>query len=101
MTLLNFYIIMHIPKGLGAIYIIYNIKYLLNRREQFILVILAFLLLIGMFLEVLGIGILVPTLEIITDPEMGLANEWVQRAIIFFKINLHFFSIKIFVFFNN
>ena len=66
---------------------IYNIKYLLNRREQFILVILAFLLLIGMFLEVLGIGILVPTLEIITDPEMGLANEWVQRAIIFFKIN--------------
>jgi len=66
---------------------IYNIKYLLNRREQFILVILVFLLLIGMFLEVLGIGILVPTLEIITDPEMGLANEWVQRAVVFFKIN--------------
>lgn len=65
---------------------IYSIKYLLNKREQFILLLLSFLLLIGMFLEVLGIGALVPTLEIISDPDLGMNNEWVQVFISFFEI---------------
>ena len=45
---------------------------LLSKKQIFKVSGLLLLLLIGMFLEIIGIGILLPTLEIISDPKSFL-----------------------------
>jgi ATP-binding cassette, subfamily B, bacterial PglK len=47
-----------------------KINFLITKRQRIRLVILAFLLFIGMFLEIFGLGILIPTISIILDPEI-------------------------------
>ena len=47
-----------------------KINFLIAKRQRRGLVILIFLLFIGMVLEVFGLGILIPALSIILDPEM-------------------------------
>ena len=49
--------------------ILKKINSLINKKQRKELVILIFLLLIGMFFEILGLGILIPTLNIILDPD--------------------------------
>ena len=46
-----------------------KINFLITKRQRKLLTILIFLLLIGMFLEAFGLGILIPGLSIILDPE--------------------------------
>jgi len=48
-----------------------KINFLITKRQRKGLVILTLLLLIGMILEVFGLGILIPALSIILDPEMA------------------------------
>jgi len=47
-----------------------KINFLITQRQRIGLVILTFLLFIGMFLEIFGLGILIPTISIILDPEI-------------------------------
>ena len=47
-----------------------KINFLITKRQRKGLVILTFLLFIGMFLEIFGLGILIPTISIILDPEI-------------------------------
>ena len=47
-----------------------KINFLITKRQRIGLVILTFLLFIGMFLEIFGLGILIPTISIILDPEI-------------------------------
>lgn len=47
-----------------------KINFLITKRQRKGLVILTFLLFVGMFLEVFGLGVLIPALSIILDPEM-------------------------------
>ena len=47
-----------------------KINFLIIKRQRIGLVILTFLLFIGMFLEIFGLGILIPTISIILDPEI-------------------------------
>ena len=46
-----------------------KIRALLPRAQKKALIILSFLLLIGMFFEILGLGILLPILTILLNPE--------------------------------
>jgi len=47
-----------------------KINFLITKRQRKGLVILTFLLFIGMFLEIFGLGILIPAISIILDPEI-------------------------------
>ena len=47
-----------------------KINFLITKRQRKGLVILTFLLFVGMILEVFGLGILIPVLSILSDPEM-------------------------------
>ena len=47
-----------------------KINFLITKRQRKGLVILTLLLFIGMFLEIFGLGILIPTISIILDPEI-------------------------------
>lgn len=47
-----------------------KINFLITKRQRKGLVILTLLLFVGMFLEVFGLGVLIPALSIILDPEM-------------------------------
>ena len=47
-----------------------KINFLLTKRQRKGLIILTLLLFIGMFLEIFGLGILIPGLSIVLDPEM-------------------------------
>lgn len=47
-----------------------KINFLITKRQRKGLVILTFLLFLGMFLEVFGLGVIIPTLSVILDPEM-------------------------------
>ena len=55
--------------------IINSFKSLLTQRQKLKLLILVFLLLIGMILEFLGIGLLVPLLQVIAEPEIIQTNK--------------------------
>lgn len=46
-----------------------KILFLINERQKRSLLILSLLLFFGMFLEVIGLGILIPTITILLDPE--------------------------------
>ena len=67
-----------------------NIKYLWkylgkNRKAQFIL--LAFLMLLSVFTEIVSIGSIIPFLSVLTHPEKVMELEWVQPILNF--LNIH------------
>ena len=47
-----------------------KINFLITKRQRLGLILLAGLLFIGMIMEVLGLGILLPVISIILDPEI-------------------------------
>ena len=47
-----------------------KINFIISKRQRKGLVILTLLLFVGMFLEIFGLGILIPTISIILDPEI-------------------------------
>ena len=47
-----------------------KINFLITKRQRKGLVILTFLLFVGMILEIFGLGILIPGISIVIDPEM-------------------------------
>ena len=53
-----------------------KINFLITRRQRLGLVLLAILLLIGMLMEVFGLGILLPAITLILDPEVINKNEY-------------------------
>ena len=50
--------------------ILKKINFLITKKQKIGLVILAFLLFIGMIFEVFGLGILIPALSILLDPDL-------------------------------
>jgi len=61
-----------------------KINFLITKRQRKGLVILTLLLFVGMVLEVLGLGILMPALSILLDPEMIENNALAKFARSFF-----------------
>ena len=75
---------------------------LLNRKEKNKILILIFLLFIGMSMEVLGIGLLLPFLEIISDENIVLKYPILEiifdnLSITTFNGQVYFFLILIFI----
>ena len=70
---------------------------LLSKNQIFKVISLIILLIIGMILEILGIGILIPTLEIISNPESFLSNDYFSKLVHYFNFkDLNQFSIILF-----
>ncbi len=61
-----------------------KINFLITKRQRKGLVILTLLLFVGMILEVFGLGILIPALSILLDPEMIETNSIVSLVRSFF-----------------
>jgi ABC-type multidrug transport system fused ATPase/permease subunit len=61
-----------------------KINFLITKRQRKGLVILTLLLFVGMILEVFGLGILIPALSILLDPEMIETNSLVSFVRSFF-----------------
>ena len=61
-----------------------KINFLITKRQRKRLLILTLLLFVGMILEVFGLGILIPALSILLDPEMIETNSIVSFARSFF-----------------
>jgi len=59
---------------------------LLSKKQIFKVSGLLLLLLIGMFLEIIGIGILLPTLEIISDPKVFYSNKYFSAVVDYFNL---------------
>ena len=55
---------------------------ILNRKQRFSLIVLFFLMLIGMLLETLGIGLILPVLTLITDPEIVYKYSYIENLYI-------------------
>ena len=53
-----------------------KINFLITRRQRLGLVLLAILLLLGMVMEVFGLGILLPAITLILDPDIINKNEY-------------------------
>lgn len=71
---------------------------LLSKNQIFKVISLIILLIIGMILEILGIGILIPTLEIISNPESFLSNDYFSKLVHYFNFkDLNQFSIILLV----
>ena len=70
-----------------------KLRYILTRKEKIKLVFLLFMLIIGSFLELLGVGVFVPFIEIIMDPAAILENEILKWLYMFF----HEPSIEVFL----
>ena len=75
---------------------------LLNRKEKNKILVLIFLLFIGMSMEVLGIGLLLPFLEIISDENIVLKYPILEvifdnLSITTFNGQVYFFLILIFI----
>ncbi len=56
-----------------------KIKFLLNRSQKKSLILLTFLLFIGMIMEVLGLGAILPVITFILDSELLLKNEIINQ----------------------
>ena len=59
-----------------------KINFLITKRQRIELVILTLLLFVGMVLEVFGLGILIPVISVILDPET------IEKSL--FKSKFHF-----------
>lgn len=52
-----------------------KLRYILNRKEKIKLVLILFMLIIGSFLELLGVGVFVPFIELVMNPKAVQENE--------------------------
>lgn len=66
-----------------------KINFLITKRQRKGLVILTFLLFVGMVLEVFGLGILIPAISVILDPETIERNPLIAPIKSFFHISSH------------
>ena len=64
--------------------ILKKINFLITKRQRKGLVVITFLLFIGMVFEIFGLGILIPALSILLDPEMIETNSLVSFVRSFF-----------------
>ena len=71
-----------------------KVNFLITKRQRKGLVVLTLLLFIGMILEAFGLGILIPTISIISDPKMIESNSIMSSIRSFF----HEFSDNEFIF---
>jgi ABC-type multidrug transport system fused ATPase/permease subunit len=60
--------------------LIHRIKFLLSAQKKKELIYILLLLLIGMFLEILGIGIIIPVLTIIVNPESFNNSNFIKNS---------------------
>ena len=56
-----------------------KIRFMLGKEEKKSLFILGFLLIIGMFLEIIGLGVILPIITFILDFETFASNELVNE----------------------
>lgn len=66
-----------------------KLNLLITKRQRKGLLILTFLLFLGMFLEVFGLGVLIPALSILLDPE-AIEKTIILRDIRFFLLDLSY-----------
>ncbi|MCG5644676.1 ABC transporter ATP-binding protein/permease [Flavobacteriaceae bacterium LSUCC0859] len=66
-----------------------KINFLITKRQRKGLVILTFLLFIGMIFELFGLGILLPVLTIITDPNLIDTNIYLVKFAEIFELEKH------------
>jgi len=66
-----------------------KINFLITKRQRLGLILLTVLLLIGMFFEVFGLGILLPAITIILNPNIIIENELVSSFSDLFGIDNH------------
>ena len=64
-----------------------KIRFLINRKQKKALIILTFLLIIGMFFEVLGLGAIIPVISLLVDPDKLIENEFISNELGFFFIH--------------
>lgn len=62
-----------------------KINFLINKRQRKGLIVLTIMLFIGMFFEVFGLGILIPTISIISDPNLLENYPLISPIRIFFN----------------
>ena len=62
---------------------------LLERGQKKRIVILFFLMLIGAFLEVLGVSLMIPLISAIMQPNLIETNELVKQVCAFFDLHSH------------
>jgi len=55
-----------------------KINFLITKRQRRLIILLAILVLVGMFLEAFGLGILIPGLSILLDPEMVEKSQFLS-----------------------
>ncbi len=75
-----------------------KIRFLINRKQKKALVTLTFLLIIGMFFEVIGLGAIIPVISLLIDPNKLMENEFINQNLGLFIIqfdekDLIFFSL--------
>lgn len=66
-----------------------KINFLITKRQRKGLVILILLLFVGMILELFGLGIILPVLTIITDPNLIDTNIYLVKIADIFKLEKH------------
>ena len=66
-----------------------KINFLITKRQRKGLVILIFLLFVGMIFELFGLGILLPVLTIITDPNLIDTNIYLLKIADIFELEKH------------
>ena len=66
-----------------------KINFLITRRQRLGLVLLAILLLLGMVMEVFGLGILLPAITLILDPDIINKNEYFASISNYLGLNSH------------
>ena len=66
-----------------------KINFLITKRQRKGLVILTFLLFVGMIFELFGLGILLPVLTIITDPNLIDTNIYLVKFAEIFELEKH------------
>ena len=64
-----------------------KIRFLINRKQKKARIILTFLLIIGMFFEVLGLGAIIPVISLLVDPDKLIENEFISNELGFFFIH--------------
>ena len=58
-----------------------KIRFLINRKQKQAIIILTFLLIIGMFFEVLGLGAIIPVISLLVDPDKLIENEFISNKL--------------------
>ena len=76
-----------------------KINSLLSKKQKLKFILLLFLLLLGMFLEILGLGILVPFLDIISNQDNQKINIYLKEIKLYFNLtnknDIIFFFLKV------